>query len=64
MEPCTGAFTKDIDSTEDILVPRGRPLGRHRAHGVHGARQAGVMRSEGKDYVVQDGDLLLFRFNV
>ena len=35
------------------------------AHGgEHGARQAGVMRSEGKDYVVQDGDLLLFRFNI
>lgn len=28
------------------------------------ARDEGVMRSEGKDYVVQDGDILLFRFNV
>ena len=28
------------------------------------AREAGVMRSEGKDYVVADGDVLLFRFNV
>jgi hypothetical protein len=32
--------------------------------GETGARDAGRMRSEGKDYVVQDGDVLLFRFNV
>jgi len=28
------------------------------------ARAAGKMRSEGKDYVVEDGDVILFRFNV
>ena len=28
------------------------------------AREAGVMRSEGKDYLVADGDVILFRFNV
>jgi ribosome-binding ATPase len=28
------------------------------------AREAGAMRSEGKEYVVMDGDVLLFRFNV
>ncbi len=27
-------------------------------------REAGVLRIEGKDYEVQDGDLMLFRFNV
>jgi ribosome-binding ATPase len=32
--------------------------------GEAGARDAGKMRSEGKDYVVQDGDVLLIRFNV
>ena len=32
--------------------------------GEAGARDAGKLRSEGKDYVVQDGDVLLFRFNV
>jgi GTP-binding protein YchF len=32
--------------------------------GEAGARDAGKLRSEGKDYVVQDGDILLFRFNV
>ena len=35
------------------------------AHGGwKGAREKGVVRSEGKEYVVQDGDVLLFRFNV
>ena len=28
------------------------------------AREAGAMRSEGKEYVVADGDVMLFRFNV
>ena len=28
------------------------------------AREKGLVRSEGKEYVVQDGDILLFRFNV
>jgi hypothetical protein len=32
--------------------------------GEAGAKDAGKMRAEGKDYVVQDGDILLFRFNV
>jgi hypothetical protein len=32
--------------------------------GESGARDAGKLRSEGKDYLVQDGDVMLFRFNV
>lgn len=28
------------------------------------AKEAGKVRSEGKDYVVQDGDVILFKFNV
>ncbi len=28
------------------------------------AREKGLIRSEGKDYVVKDGDIILFRFNV
>ena len=32
--------------------------------GEAGAKEAGRMRAEGRDYVVQDGDVLLFRFNV
>ncbi|XVF87948.1 hypothetical protein PTKIN_Ptkin19aG0009700 [Pterospermum kingtungense] len=28
------------------------------------AREKGLLRSEGKDYIVQEGDVMLFRFNV
>lgn len=35
------------------------------AHGSESkARDAGVLRSEGKEYTVADGDVILFRFNV
>ncbi len=32
--------------------------------GEQGAKEAGKMRSEGKEYVVKDGDVVHFRFNV
>ena len=32
--------------------------------GEAGAKEAGKWRSEGKDYLVKDGDIMLFRFNV
>ena len=32
--------------------------------GWKGAREKGGVRSEGKEYVVQDGDVMLFKFNV
>jgi hypothetical protein len=32
--------------------------------GEHGAREAGELRLEGKTYVVQEGDVIHFRFNV
>lgn len=32
--------------------------------GDAGAREAGKLRQEGKEYVVTDGDIMLFRFNV
>ncbi len=32
--------------------------------GYNGAREKGKVRSEGKDYVIKDGDVVLFRFNV
>jgi ribosome-binding ATPase YchF (GTP1/OBG family) len=32
--------------------------------GEQGAKDAGRMRAEGKDYMVRDGDVMLFRFNV
>jgi ribosome-binding ATPase YchF (GTP1/OBG family) len=32
--------------------------------GEQGAREAGKLRLEGRDYVVRDGDIIHFRFNV
>ncbi|MCU7883829.1 MAG: redox-regulated ATPase YchF [Candidatus Thiodiazotropha sp. (ex Lucinoma annulata)] len=32
--------------------------------GEQGAREAGKLRSEGKEYIVKDGDVIHFRFNV
>ena len=32
--------------------------------GENGAKEAGKRREEGKDYIVKDGDVILFRFNV
>ncbi len=31
---------------------------------MNAAKEKGLVRSEGKDYVIQDGDVVLFRFNV
>lgn len=33
-------------------------------NGEQGAKEAGKMRQEGRDYLVKDGDIMLFRFNV
>jgi ribosome-binding ATPase YchF (GTP1/OBG family) len=35
-----------------------------RAGSYKAAREQGLVRSEGRDYIVADGDILLFRFNV
>jgi len=35
-----------------------------RYNGEQGAREAGRLRSEGRDYIVKDGDVIHFRFNV
>ena len=32
--------------------------------GELGARENGKLRTEGKEYVVQDGDIINFKFNV
>ena len=34
------------------------------AGSMSAAKEVGKVRSEGKEYVVQDGDVMLFRFNV
>ena len=31
---------------------------------INNVKEKGLMRSEGKDYIMQDGDVVLFRFNV
>ena len=31
---------------------------------MQAAKEKGLIRSEGKDYVMRDGDIVLFRFNV
>ncbi|MBQ8852008.1 MAG: DUF933 domain-containing protein, partial [Oscillibacter sp.] len=31
---------------------------------VAAAKEKGLLRSEGKEYIVQDGDMVYFRFNV
>lgn len=31
---------------------------------IAAARERACIRSEGKEYVIQDGDVVLFRFNV
>jgi ribosome-binding ATPase YchF (GTP1/OBG family) len=33
-------------------------------NGEQGAKEAGRLRLEGKDYVVKEGDVIHFRFNV
>ncbi|MDR1333768.1 MAG: DUF933 domain-containing protein, partial [Holosporaceae bacterium] len=33
-------------------------------NGENGAKSAGKMRLEGKEYIINDGDVLHFRFNV
>ena len=33
-------------------------------HGESGVKDAGKLRVEGKDYIVEDGDMMYFRFNV
>ena len=32
--------------------------------GWQGSKEKGVMRLEGKEYIVNDGDVMFFRFNV
>ena len=31
---------------------------------MNAVKEKGLLRVEGKDYVMQDGDIVLFRFNV
>ena len=49
-----GFIKADVISYEDLI-----------ANGsMTAARDKGLVRSEGKEYVMQDGDVVLFKFNV
>jgi len=52
-------FQRGFIRAETIHVEEFVAVGSYKA-----ARERGIIRSEGRDYVVQDGDVLLFRFNV
>ncbi len=53
-------FEKGFIRAEVIALRRLRGA----CKGERGAKEAGKMRLEGKDYVVKDGDVMHFRFNV
>jgi ribosome-binding ATPase len=49
-----GFIRAEVVAYEDFIACKGE----------QGAREAGKLRSEGKDYLVKDGDVIHFRFNV
>ena len=49
-----GFIRAEIVSFDDLM----------RCGSMLAAKEAGLIRSEGKDYVMQDGDVTVFRFNV
>ena len=49
-----GFIKAEIVSYDDLLA----------AGSMHAAKAAGKVRMEGKDYVMHDGDVVEFRFNV
>jgi ribosome-binding ATPase YchF (GTP1/OBG family) len=49
-----GFIRAEVTSYDDFIA----------CNGEQGAKEAGKLRLEGKDYVVRDGDVMHFRFNV
>ena len=49
-----GFIRAEVTSYDDFL----------QYNGEQGAKEAGKLRVEGKDYIVKDGDVMHFRFNV
>ena len=49
-----GFIRAEIVSYDDLI----------REGSMHAAKEKGLVRSEGKDYIMKDGDIVLFRFNV
>ncbi len=52
-------FEHGFIRAETVSYKKYKELGSEKA-----VKEAGEMRQEGKDYIVQDGDVMLFRFNV
>ena len=50
-----GFIKAEVISFEDFMKSKGS---------MNEAREAGLIRSEGKEYVMKDGDIVLFKFNV
>jgi GTP-binding protein YchF len=49
-----GFIRAEVTAYEDFIQYKGE----------HGCKEAGKLRLEGKEYIVQDGDVMHFRFNV
>lgn len=49
-----GFIRAEIVSYDDLM----------REGSMTAAKEKGLVRSEGKEYIMQDGDIVLFRFNV
>ena len=49
-----GFIRAEIVSYEDLM----------REGSMNAVKEKGLLRSEGKEYVIKDGDVVLFRFNV
>ena len=52
--PCTGFIKAEVVNYKDLLEQGS----------LAAAREKGLVGMEGKEYVVKDGDVILFRFNV
>ena len=49
-----GFIRAEVVSYEDLM----------REGSMNAVKEKGLLRSEGKEYIMQDGDIVLFRFNV
>lgn len=49
-----GFIRAEVVSYDDLM----------REGSMNAVKEKGLLRSEGKDYIMQDGDIVLFRFNV
>ena len=49
-----GFIRAEVVSYDDLM----------REGSMNAVKEKGLLRSEGKEYIMQDGDIVLFRFNV